>query len=151
MATSRLHVQSLPLHDHIFCFDQFQNIHNYLNVFMIRTDFHMNFAFNKLLKTVVVSGFTAKFQRDLKIHQESITFTDVHRMNIIDFFYVFVFVTFLIVLIIVVITLEFIIYYKSSSVNATKVWKFFDKIICGRRYYFLLEPRNDDIIIPFTN
>lgn len=152
VATSRLHVQTLPLYEHIFCFDQTQNIHNFLNVFMIRSDFQMNFSFNNLLKMVVVSGLTAKFQRDLKIHQEkSITFSEAHRINLIDFYFVFVFATFLIILIIIAIALEFIIYYKSRSVNATKVWKTLDKIICGRRFFFLLHPKNDDIIIPFTN
>lgn len=101
---------------------------------------------------VVVSGFIRKFHKDLKLHhKKSILFAELHRMNVKDLYFALIFGAIIIVIIITVVILEFLIFYKARSVDANKIWTFLDNFICGRRYFFLLEPRNDDVIIPFTN
>lgn len=149
VATSRLHVQALPLYKNIFCLAHSQNIHNYFTKFMIRSDFEMRISFNNMLQLVVDSGFVSKFQKDTQIHHRTSTdIADVHSMNLTDFRFVFIFSMAFFILIVPVTILEFVIYYKAHSVYATSFWKFLDKLICGQRIYFILKPRNDNVNIP---
>lgn len=154
VAVSRLHIQAMPLHKNIFCFGPSQNIHNYLNAFMIRSEYSNRHAFDNMMKMVKDSGLISKFQKDLRLHHRkyrSRQITEVHSININEFNFAFLFALFFINLSITTFMFEFIIYYKVQSPNSSRIWVFLDKFICGKRYYFLLEPRNDDAIIPFTN
>lgn len=149
---SRLHIQAMSLHQNIFCFDRTQNIYSYLNTFMIRSDFPQRNAFNNVLKGIASSGLTSKWQKDIRIYRQlSKHHSEVHSINIMDFYFAFLFASVFLNLSITAIILEFIVYYKFNSPNSKHYWTFWDKLISGIRYFVLLEPNNDDVIIPFTN
>lgn len=135
VATSRFHVKTTP-HEKIDCFDQSQNIHNYLNTFMIRSDFPKKKLFNDVLKHVVSSGLVPKWKKDLQFYRETETTTSVKSIRNgimvrqgIMFFSVSI-STFIV---------EIIIHRKAHSNNASFFWKFLDKVIYGQRCFFLLQ------------
>lgn len=151
VATSRYHIKSMPLQQNIFCFDQSQNIHNYLNTFMIRNDFPMKHEFDNILKRIVTSGILSKWRRDLQLYRVSVQFFfEIDSLNLIEFSYAFILLGPFLIVTVFILIVEFHIYKRANSVNTTNFWQFLDKIICGKRCFFLLEPRNDDVVIPFT-
>lgn len=63
----------------------------------------------------------------------------VRSIKMEDFSYVFVFVMVFFVPTIVVMILELVIHYKVHSGNATNFWITLEKIVSGKRYFFLIE------------
>lgn len=152
VVTSRYHIRSMPLQLNIFCFDESQNIHNYLNTFMIRNNFAMKSEFNNMIKRIVTSGLLTKWQKDLRLYYVSKeVYSSGESLSLTDFSYAFFFAIPFLSLSMLIYMSEFLIYCKANSVNATKYWKFWDKLISGKRYWFLVQPKNDDVFIPFTN
>lgn len=152
VATSRLHIQAMPLHQRIFCFDRSQNIYSYLNSFKIRMDYPKRHDIDKILKEITTAGLVSKWQKDIRRYIKSKKrHSDVHSINITDFYFAFLFAMLLTNLSISAILIEFIIYYKVNSSRSKHYWQFWDKFISGKRYFLLLEPRCDDVIIPFTH
>ena len=150
VATSRYHIEAMQQQQNIFCFEPSQNIYNYLNTFMIRNDFPMKREFDEILKRIITSGLLSKWQKDMRHYRASIELnTQWKILNFGELTYAFTMFVGLIAALMALIA-EIYIYKKANSVNATNYWKFWDKIICGKRYYFLLESRNDNVIIPFT-
>lgn len=152
VATSRLHIQAMPLHQNIFCFDSSQNIQNYLNIFMIRSDYPNRRAFNNVLKGFITSGIVSKWAMDARRYSEtSIRHFDVHSINITEFYFAFIFAMVFISLSITALIFEFIIHFKCHSRNSKYYWTFLDRIISGKRNFLLLEPKNDCATLPFTH
>lgn len=121
MASSRLHAQTLPLFQNVFCFEQSRPVNN-------------------LLKKIFASGIVSKFKHDLKLDRKMPT--ELIEIYIVKLTYStgIILILFIIgTLIVIALILEFVIYHKAHSINATKFWKFMDKLICGHRCFFLLE------------
>lgn len=144
VATSRLHVQSLPLYKNIFCFDQSQYVHRYLNSFMIRSDFKVKSIFNHMIELAVTSGLVSKFKHDIRFYHKTTTLSDeFDGLHWREFsFFVYLINLPIIISAIIVILIEMVIFKKSHSLNANNYWKFLDKLICGRRCFCLLKPTN---------
>lgn len=155
VATSKLHIRTMPLQQNIFCYDPSQNIRNYLNTFMIRSDYSKKRVFNDVLKRIVASGIISKWKKDLRLYPETKrkqNSEEVRSLRFSDFYFTVVSFIPLVGISIMALTAEFIIHNKAHSMNATYYWKFLEKAICGKRYFFLLEPiinENDDVVIPF--
>lgn len=152
VATSRLHVRSLPLYENIFCFDETQNVYSYLNSFMIRSDFKDKSSFNHMIELAVASGLASKLKNDIRFHTKITTLSGQFgsiRLNDFYFFLCLINLPILILANLVLLT-EKLIFKKSHSVNGRSFWKFLEKLICGHRCFCLLKPKNDDIIMPFT-
>lgn len=160
VATPRSFAKTLQMKENIFCFDSTQNIHNFLVVFMIRSNFTMRQPVNEMLKRIITSGLIKKWEKVLRFRkkvtnniskQSSMVFSEVHSMNFTDMCSVFVFFMFFITISISVACLERIIHFKANSPTCKHFWKVLDEIVCGQRYYFLLERSDhDNVIIPFT-
>lgn len=148
VATSRLHVQILPLYSNIFCFDQSQNVFGYYNSFMIRTDFKGKSSFNHIIKSAVVSGLISKIEKDIRFYSKMSTkFIDVEGINGKDFSMTCIFFLPFIVFAIFVAFIEFIIHYKLHSAPDQYLWKFLDKLIDGKRRFFLLKENHGNASI----
>lgn len=141
----------MPLKQDIFCFDPSQNIRNYLNTFMIRNEFAMKIEFNDILKRIVTSGLISKWRNNLQLYSLSIKrIAEEESMNIINFSYIFILQLQALIASILIFLLELLIFRKANSTNSTKFWIFCDKVICGKRCFFLPKRKNKGVIILFT-
>lgn len=147
VATSRLHMKTLPIQDRIYCFDRSQNIYDYSTVIMIRNNFPMKSQFIDVLDKILTAGLLVKWEKDLQ-RRPNITYTHfeerVYSMD--DFGIIALYLSLILVGSIGAFIAEFIVYYqKHSEGNAIRhhyinlFWDLSDKMICGKRHYFLLE------------
>lgn len=141
VASSRLHVKTIPFQQNIFCFSQLQNIQNNFISFMIRSDFPHRNQFDQIIKRIVASGLISKWKNDLEIYRELHISREVRTMNITDLQIMFEMFCIATVASFVIVLLEMFINYKVKSKNSMNFWKLLDKIICGKRCFLLLEPR----------
>lgn len=162
VATSRLHVKTLPMHDNIYCFDRFENIYDYSSVIMIRNNFPLKSRFVNVLDMIIAAGFIAKWEKDFLLHSNHtrvLVFED-RSISMADLGVIVLYISLLMFLSLVAFFAEFVIYYQNrSGENAERnsyinsFWDFLDKAICGRRYFFLLGQTDfiTDIIFGIIN
>lgn len=160
MATPRSFVKTLQIQDDVYCFDPSQNIHNTLMTFMIRSNFTMKQPFNEMLKRIITSGLIDKWQRVSQLNQKftkniskqsSMVLSEVRSLDITDLYFAHIFAAFSISASFSTVYFEKVIHLKANSVNCGRYWKFLDKVMCGRRSFLILEPKNeDDVFLPFA-
>lgn len=140
VAASRLHVQTLELQEDIFCFDRSQNIHDYSAVFMIHRDFSLKSEFIRIFNKIISSGLVIKWQRNQQNYRKA-RISDENHSSLKEFFITVAFIA--IPIITVVFTMELFIHYKRHSKDRNLFWILCDKIISGKRNFFLSNSEND--------
>lgn len=139
MATSRIHVDVLSLQN-VFCFDHTENIYDYSTTFFVRRDFTLKSQFINKFNQILSAGLIPKWQKEIqKEHSKSVEISIVRSIKMEDFSYVFIFVLIFFIPTSVVMILELVIHNKAHSANATNFWLTLDKIVSGKRYYFLID------------
>lgn len=143
VATSRLHIKTMPLQQNIYCFDQSESIGSYLNTFLIRSEFRHKSAFNDVLQQVVSAGLVSRWEKQ---YLYRVTKPDESSEGLLTEDFLFICMAFISHVAFTVLALfaEIIIFKKVNSMNSNKFWKFWDKVMCGRRRFFLLSPRKND-------
>lgn len=138
VAASRLHVQTQPFQEDIFCFDKSQNVYDYSAVFLIQRNFPLKSEFIRLFDKIRYSGLIIKWQEDFVEYRrkarESFSEDNISIKALVP--------TFLYIatpIISFVFALELLIYQKSHSNNVNQLWINMDKFISGKRYYLLLK------------
>lgn len=145
VATSRLHMKTLPIEEDIYCFDRIENIYDYSSAFMIRRNFSRKSKFNRVFDHILASGLIPKWDKDLQRRPNATMVVPVERVYSLDDFGPVVMYLLLIVLAgIAAFCAETIIYYRSHSVNTNRFWNLMEKWICGKRYYFLLSENQEE-------
>lgn len=151
VATSRLHVKTLSFQQNIFCFEPPETISTYLTTFMVHSDFIFNSQVNSIFSAIIQSGLIAKWKTDLKLEHKTLNYDEeVRKISMADLHFLLIIFTTCMLFSSVVLLYEILINHKVKSNKSARVWKILEKSVCGRRYYFLLQPSNDDVIIPFT-
>lgn len=147
VATSRLHMKTLSIKDHIYCFDTYQNIYDYSTVIMIRNNFPLKSQFVIILDNILTAGLIGKWEKDLQ-RRPNVNYTNFeeHAYSMDDFGAIALYLSLILVGSIAAFIAEFIVYYqKISEARKTRhhlinlFWGLCDEFICGRRHYFLLE------------
>lgn len=141
VATSRLHVNVMPMLQNNFCFTQSQNIQQYFISFLIKKNFPLRNQFDEIIKRIETSGFFFKWKHDLQTHHNSNVNREFRRLSIADLEFMLAMLLCTTAASFVIIILEIFINYKVKSKNSTNFWKLLDKIICGERRFFLLDAR----------
>lgn len=147
MATSRLHVKALNLHQNIFCFDRSQNIHDYSKTFMIRKDFEMRRQFIDVFNELITAGLTSKWLKDLQNHQKlSEESANFRSISMTDFYAIFLPVFILLGGSVVVMLFEHFVHHKVHSANSHQYWIWLDKVICGQNLNYKMISRFSVVI-----
>lgn len=141
VATSRLHVNVIPMLQNNFCFTQSQNIQNYFVSFLIKKNFSLRNQFDHIIKRIETSGIFFKWKQDLQVYHNSNVNREIRKMNTTDLQFMFTMLLCTTAASLVIVLLEIFINYKVKSRNSSKFWKLLDKIICGERQFFLLDAR----------
>lgn len=141
MAASQLYLKTLPFSQlNIFCFDSNEKISKFPATFMIHRDFHLRKEFEKVFKRICAAGLISKWEKDYQIKKNNPSNENiVDPLSIASFPSVFVILGFCLFAAVISVILEEIIFKASHKKNAHPFWKFAEKLIDGRRYYFLLK------------
>lgn len=151
VAASRAHFRTRLQQYKLFCFEPSQNIYDYSATFLIRHDFAWKRDIMDTFNKLISSGLISKWEKDLRVSRKSIVTSDVSTIRLTEFVTTFFLAAPAIALSVAMLFLEILAHRKSNSKNASHYWTLMDKIVCGRRCFFLLERnQNDDVITPFT-
>lgn len=142
VAASRIHVKTLSVQHKIFCFDESQNIHDYSITFLIRRDFPLKSQFVELFSRISSTGLVMKWKRDLIDRK----WPNQLPEGYFNFYPAFVFMSGFLVPSMALVAIEIYIFRKSHSESPGRIWILLERLVIGRREYFLLEPiRSKDV------
>lgn len=151
VATSRAHTETLPQQYKLFCFEPSQNIYDYSATFLIRHDFAWKRDVMDSLNALISSGLISKWKENLRLKKSIEITSDVRAIVISDFYSIFVMTSPIIALTVAMAFFEILIHKKINSKNVSHRWTLLDKMICGRRCFFLLKPnRSEHMTTIFT-
>lgn len=136
VAASRIHVKTLSVQHKIFCFDESQNIHDYSITFLIRRDFPLKSQFVELFSRISSTGLVMKWKKDLIDRK----WPNQLPEGYFNFYPAFVFMSGFLVPSMALVAIEIYIFRKSHSESPGRIWIRLEKLVIGRREYFLLEP-----------